>query len=209
MGIRNITDWLIPTLEKEADDYQNKIDAREKACIPESGKLTNEKDTQHYLEILDKRISNEEDRKKSFDSKLQTILGLIPVVMTLFHIAFSRTNENHGILFWYIILSYLYIQFGIGLFYSIKGLYLRNYKNTHTIIPSDVDENYNVFLLRLIDEKTKCLIRNMEQNNIKGTYLNLANICLRNVVVGIIIMSFVSLFRNMLCKIISKLICYF
>ena len=209
MKFRDLTDWLIPTLEREPDGYQEKLDTLEKQCIPTEGKLTQEKEIQHYLDVLDKRVLNEENRKKSFDSRLQTILGLIPVALTLFQIAFFQTQENQRIIFWYIILFYLYIQFGIGLIFSIKGLYLRNYRNTHLIIPSDVDENYNGFLLRLIDEKTKYLIRNMEQNNIKGTYLNLANICLRNIIVGIIIMSIVLLYHKVLYKIISNLLCVF
>ena len=138
------------------------------------------------------RSVSEERRGNSIDARLQPILGLISIVVSVFlgivGILLSKDLAEYttlSICSLYFGGVYVLSQFVFAFYYAIRGLSLRSYRETLYLFPQ-TNETTNEYRVRFAKQKFLDTIYNTEQNNDKASYLKCVHACLRNAFIGVV-----------------------
>lgn len=195
MRLRDLCDYIYPTLEKKEQISSNNIEEIN-GRIDKLPSIINQ--LNGYIESIEKLIEEEESRRNSVNTRLISIVGLTSIVATLVFTtllamaAGSMPLLQGGLKQILLVIAcfYLVLQLYAALNAAIKGLSRASYdsETIDDLLPPDKLSSPN-FLRQRISKKNNLLNQHRSVNNEKVSQMAVAHIAIKNFLFALLIMA--------------------
>ena len=179
MNLHRVWDCFLPTIE----DSDTQDDSKDPAPWTSPSILA--------CKVVDELVSAQRERCRSVDAKLQALIPLAPVVVTLIvaFVAFLTRNPAPYRVGSVVVAIYVALQLIRTLFAAVTGIQRKAFRELwiKEVTPKD-QETEDEYRVRITNEKTRCLVANTRIIDDKVTQLAVAHRAIKNALFGLLIL---------------------